>query len=69
MSLLEYREAFSEQVTPEKRIEWLQKEVKRVKLQRNQYEQTVFKLQKELNTTKAELALLESFINRTKNKF
>lgn len=65
---MEYRGAFSEQVTPEKRIEWLQKEVKRVKLQRNQYEQTVFKLQKELNTAKAEVAFLESYINRTKEK-
>lgn len=47
-------------------IEVLKEECKRVKIQRNEYEQRLLKSERELNRVSAELKLLENYINRTK---
>lgn len=60
----EYSEPLPKNPTPEQRIKWLEKEVKRVKIQRNEYEQDLMKANRELNRVRAELALLENYVNR-----
>jgi len=52
--------------TDKELIEELKEECRRVKIQRNEYEQKVFSLQKELNKAQSELKLLETYINRPK---
>lgn len=60
-------EKYSEQDSDAKRIEWLLQEVKRVKRERNDFHMDLLKLRVELNKTKAELTLLESYVNRIKD--
>jgi len=45
-------------------IEWLKQEVRRVKIQRNEYEQRLTAATKELVKVSAELKALEKYINR-----
>lgn len=54
--------------TDKELIAILKNEVRRVKIQRNAYEQELFSVNKKLNKVQSELTLLENYINRTKTK-
>lgn len=53
-------------MTPEELVEYLESELKRVKIQRNNYEQQVFSLQTENRNLKNTVEWLESYINNRK---
>ena len=48
-------------------IEYLKEECRRVKIQRNEYEQKLMTTTRELNRVQSELKLLENYINRSKS--
>ena len=48
-------------------IEHLKAEVRRVKEQRNQYEQELLKVNREVNRLRTDLTLLENYVNRKRN--
>jgi hypothetical protein len=54
-------------LTDQQRIEWFQEELRRVKIQRNDYEHELRQTKIELANVKAELALLENYVNRRKS--
>lgn len=54
--------------TQEELIEWMRGEIKRVKIQRNEYEQELAKANKRINQLSSEVSAYEVYINRTKQK-
>lgn len=53
-------------MSPEELVEYLEGEVKRVKIQRNMYEQRCFALQTDNRNLKNQIERLESYINNRK---
>jgi hypothetical protein len=62
-----YRTESKSSLTPDELIDTLKEECRRVKVQRNNYEQELIKMTKRAVKAESELQLLERYINRNKS--